>query len=561
MDYAAGCPRCGVQAKEDCRRDDGRPRVIPHVKRLALIIAHHLLAYAVPADRATAAVQDALLLLQAQAALKAHQSPGGTEQESEILLRAACLQLHVQSALSAVNGRTLTVREQMEQAGELYEMLVTTRRTAELLHGDQIQPPHAIIEPPTVQQVRRWQELAFNDELRHRTKNRETIAISAQDPQLAPARWRIICHEPNGYFEALHRDEHGLLGPVYRGWVPVPEAVPEVLRRWSAPATRPIEVTWECTPAWPQALLPYGGWLPDHHNNDPDHVRTAGIRGAEVWQDNAEAHRERFADMMHQLRQRWPHEQSGITAFLKQEAARLNADQPQASSLPSHLTSASHRRDGSLVGLGYTVTAGWIAPITVANTGTRQWNDFANHRPKTVPAMAEALLSGDLEHALEVWSLLTAPISVVRVHGPAGPLYHLGSNGAHRLHAARLLGLPAVWTEIRQDALPLQVTFSDVTPYGARRIAADVLTPCWRGLLERGLAAGRFDDAPISAALHLDTVMAPWMLAMPDCAVTWAAAYDRAYPGALNQAGVPTSAWQDPQAWLSWLDTGKTPSS
>ncbi|WP_189239876.1 hypothetical protein [Planomonospora parontospora] len=172
--------------------------------------------------------------------------------------------------------------------------------------------------------------------------------------------------------------------------------------------------------------------------------------------------------------------------------------------------------------------------------------------------MTEALLSGDLEHALNVWSLLDDPIDIVRVPGPAGPLYHLGSNGAHRLHTARLLGLPAVWAEIRQDVLPLEVTFGDATPHG-EHIAPETLTICWRGLLERGLAAGRFDDTTIFGVLHPDAVMASWMLAPPDCAITWAAAYDRAYPGALNQAGVPVSAWQDPQAWLSWLATEGRP--
>ncbi|MFI6883707.1 hypothetical protein [Streptosporangium canum] len=555
MDHAMGCPRCGVQAQEYCRRDDGRSRAIPHVKRLTLIIAHHLITIAVPADRETAVVHDALLLLQATAALKASDGPDGKkEQESEVLLQTARLQLHVQRALATVNGHTLNVREQMEQAGDLYETLVLTRRTAELLHDDQIQPSHAIIEPPTLQEVRSWQELIFNDELRQRTKKRETIAISGQDPQLAPACWHITCHEPNGYFEARHRDERGLLGPAYCGWVPVPEAIPEVLRRWSVPAARPIDVTWECTPVWPEALLPYGGCWPDHRNHDPEHTRTADSTGAEVWQDNAERHRERFADMMHQLRRRWPGEQS-VTEFLQEAATRLNATQPQAPSLRPQLTCAEHRHEQDLVGLGYSVTAGWIDPAAVANTGTRQWNGFANHRPGTVPAMTEALLSGDVDHALKVWNILDAPIQVVRVHGPAGPLYRLGENGAHRLHAARLLDLPAVWVEIRQNALPMQLTVADVTPDGAP-IEAGLRVACWRGLFDRGLLTGRLDADTTFGVLHLDAVLAPWMLTQPEHAIEWAAVYNRVYPGALNEAGVPTAAWQDAQAWLSWLTNG-----
>ncbi|MFC7723185.1 hypothetical protein [Nonomuraea recticatena] len=35
------------------------------------------------------------------------------------------------------------------------------------------------------------------------------------------------------------------------------------------------------------------------------------------------------------------------------------------------------------------------------------------------------------------------------------------------------------------------------------------------------------------SVLHLDHVEALWLLAAPELAIAWAAAYDRAYPGAL----------------------------
>ncbi|MFI7632294.1 hypothetical protein [Microbispora rosea] len=520
-----------------------------------LLLARHLINLAIPEDTEPTTVNDAILLSQAQAALKNGNCNSMQAWERETLLRAACLQLHVQSAVAAVNGRTLNLDEELEQVGGLYETLSRIRSTSELLHTGQVEAPYPEGESPTVREVQRWRELAVNDELRHRTKVREAIATSAEDPRYAPERWKITCYQPNGYLEAHYLDDQATRGPTHGAWVSVPEAVPEVLRRWSVPATRAVEVAWECEPEQPDRLLPFSGWLPGHRNNDPEHMQQVGIAISEVWNANGARNRDRFEEMMHQLRLRWPRGQS-VADFLRDAATRLNAAQPQAPALGSRLTFAGHDDDaGDLVGLGYSVTAGWIDPAAVAETGTRLWNDFARHRPRTVPAMAKALLSGNVDRALEVWSLCTEPITVVRVHGPAGPLYHLHYNGAHRLHAARLLGLPGIWVEMEQHALPLQLTFADVRQNGEYNQAGDVIT-CWRGLQARGLLVGELEEDstwPVSSILHLDTVVAPWLLARPENAIAWAAIYDRVYPGALHEAGVPAAAWQSVQAWLSWL--------
>ncbi|GAA2701769.1 hypothetical protein GCM10010412_099660 [Nonomuraea recticatena] len=97
-----------------------------------------------------------------------------------------------------------------------------------------------------------------------------------------------------------------------------------------------------------------------------------------------------------------------------------------------------------LIRLGGCVTFGWIDPVAVAYPGQRVWNDFASHRPGTVPAMASALLNGPVDQALDVWNPRGDPICVNRTPGPAGPLYARGANGTHRLHAARLTGLPLI---------------------------------------------------------------------------------------------------------------------
>ncbi|GAA3840718.1 hypothetical protein GCM10022226_74050 [Sphaerisporangium flaviroseum] len=247
-----------------------------------------------------------------------------------------------------------------------------------------------------------------------------------------------------------------------------------------------------------------------------------------------------------------------MAEFLERRTAELNASQPPAPDLdqllePTHL---HHNEIGpsssDLIGLGTMATCGWIDPVAVATVGQRIWNDFASHRP----AMLTALLNPAVEEALRVWSLDDDPVRVNRIPGPAGPLYTLGENGAHRLTAARLAALPGIWATIDQPALPLQVQ-----PYqtGIRRDDAPQLLTCWRGLLARGLVTGDIcvnPDLLALSTLHLDDVAAIWLLAAPAQAIAWAAIYSRAYPGALAALGITPQAYADERAWTTWLATG-----
>ncbi|WP_236003641.1 hypothetical protein [Nonomuraea antri] len=113
-------------------------------------------------------------------------------------------------------------------------------------------------------------------------------------------------------------------------------------------------------------------------------------------------------------------------------------------------------------------------------------------------------------------------------------------NGTHRLHAARLLSMPAIWVEITQEALPLQITSDDLDVWEGEE--PEQLVACWRGLLARGLAHGTVEDDSFSVRLsifHLDDVVAPWLLLQPEKAIAWAAIYERTYPGALETCGIP----------------------
>ncbi|MFF3672302.1 hypothetical protein [Microtetraspora malaysiensis] len=99
-----------------------------------------------------------------------------------------------------------------------------------------------------------------------------------------------------------------------------------------------------------------------------------------------------------------------------------------------------------------------------------------------------------------------------------------------------------------------------VRPHQVRVRGEDAiqLLACWRGLLARGLVAGRLEedpDLPALSTLHLDETAAIWLLATPRQAIAWAATYNRAYPGALAALGITPEIYADEHAWTTWLAT------
>ncbi|MGV9601320.1 hypothetical protein ACWDR1_32140 [Streptosporangium sandarakinum] len=573
-----GCPSCSAPAGHDCRRRDGRPR-LPHLHRAALALAIAVLAWITERFITADVAGNLRLLIEAEHTLGPHRgarrlsaapgssgedSPAGTDRrpapewERQMLLLAARLQLSVQNILAILNGRSLTMTEERDQAGAFYDTLVHLQRAMDLLPENE----HGPAGPPTLHDLQRRQERTLNKQLIARVRRRAELPQHRPDLRLPPARWQITRYDRNGCFEARLDDDHGLLGPLYGGWAAVPEAVAELLSAWSVPARRPVEITWQCaTPPTPDRLLPYGGCLLGHcGNDDTSHYGTRQAIRA-LWRDHLDQHQARFAASMRQVQQTWPG-QAGVDDVLQQRTAELNASHPPAPDLRQLLDSAyDHPNEigptsSSPVGLGLTTTCGWIDPVAVARVGQRVWNDFADHRPGTVPAMLTALLDTSVEEALRVWSLDDDPIRVERIPGPAGPLYTLGANGAHRLTAARLAALPGIWATIDQPALPLRIKPCQTGLY--EDDAARQILTCWRGLLNRGLVTGRLDEdsgLPAVSTLHLDDATAIWLLAAPDQAIVWAATYDHAYPGALAAVGIPPQAYADEHAWITWLAT------
>jgi hypothetical protein len=75
----------------------------------------------------------------------------------------------------------------------------------------------------------------------------------------------------------------------------------------------------------------------------------------------------------------------------------------------------------------------------------------------------------------------------------------------------------------------------------------------WEGLVKRGLLHGEIERQGDFATLHLDHVPAPWMLGSRNFAAAYNKAYERAYPGALADLGIPPEALTGPDSWETWL--------
>ncbi|WP_425567026.1 hypothetical protein [Sphaerisporangium flaviroseum] len=215
----------------------------------------------------TADVADNLLLLiEAEHTLRPHRDarkalgfgddddqPPAPEWEREMLLLAASLQDSVQEILATLNGRSLTLTSERDQAGDLYRTLVYLRGAIDLLPKDEHNPPG----PLSLRDLQRRQDRALNKQLITRTRRRDELAQRQQDPDMSPARWRIVRYEPNGYFQAGLDDGHGPLGPRYGGGhrcakpspaCCAPGAFPPIVPSKSSGNVRPHRIQANCCP-------------------------------------------------------------------------------------------------------------------------------------------------------------------------------------------------------------------------------------------------------------------------------------------------------------------------
>lgn len=212
-----------------------------------------------------------------------------------------------------------------------------------------------------------------------------------------------------------------------------------------------------------------------------------------------------------------PREPQQMTAFLAERARELNAAAPQVPS-PRKF---DDEVDSPIRGLG--CWAEWIDPRLVVSTNQPVWNQF-DRAHESVPSIVAGLASAiDTADGIERWLYEMfakfSTISLLLIEGPAGPIYEINRDGTHRVHAARMLGVPWILAEVDASSLP-----------GPRRPRRTV-EPRWRDLRARGVIDADVRDG----RWFFRGVTAEWLLKDGATAGAVSAAYERCYPGALAQ--------------------------
>ncbi len=345
--------------------------------------------------------------------------------------------------------------------------------------------------------------------------------------------------------------------PAVRGWAAHPAIVADELGRWS---TRPrlAEITWRgAPPSASQRLCAFTAAATPHVTEDR---ATAAFM----------ARPDRIAEVVAEidsLRRSFPREQ--VRDEVEARAARLRSEEPQ---LP----------DLSAPGDSWACTTApeWVRTRAVVRTPDPVWGRFDRDLPKS-----DTPESDDPEHqgrwipdrTAELLAVRYADVptylarhfgansdagavQLLRVPGPAGPLYAVGS-GSHRVHLCRILGLPWMFAVTTMVSLPRRIETTAVTPTEHGPEGCRATAELWRGLLARGLVRGelipRYSDWAVE--FRLGYALAPWMLLPADRATAYNQRYELLYPGALAAAGIPDAALRSPEAWRSWLIAGGPP--
>lgn len=329
--------------------------------------------------------------------------------------------------------------------------------------------------------------------------------------------------------------------PSVLGWAAHPAVVADELGRWST-GPRLAEVTWQGAPPSPVSRLCA---LPPAAPRIAEDKATAAF-----W-----AQPDRLAEVVatiDSLRRSCPADE--VRDVVAARAARLQAEEPQ---LPDVVAALAEPGDP----WACTTTAEWVRTRAVVHTPDEVWGRFGRDVPGEhwLPERTSELLAvqyADVPaYLIRHFAAHSESAALLRVPGPAGPLYSVGPGGSHDVHLCRILGLPWMFAITAMVSLPRRIDTTAVTPaeYGPEGLRATA--ELWQGLLARGIVHGElipgYSDWGVE--LRVGYALAPWMLLPADRATAYNQRYELLYPGALAAAGIPDAALHSPTAWWSWL--------
>ncbi|WP_067660834.1 hypothetical protein [Nocardia harenae] len=346
--------------------------------------------------------------------------------------------------------------------------------------------------------------------------------------------WRDV----RGVFEARVGER------VVRGWAPTVEDMATLLRRYGATATTGPVVS----------LAPA--------RDDPDHVRAGHLDHDPGWPRLLRAaadrpQRDTLRAGLVQLRERIPASEPELQDWLRAGIAADLGSPPLVGRIavfdgtpPVPYLPADRPQAGAQ-------SLDWIDPRTVLAVPGRT-REPTDDDSRSVAGFCRTLRATGTEAELRTWTddfLLgggARPIRLVRVEGPAGPVYELRGDGARRLWFARAFRLP-VLALVSAAQLPRPL-IPEQAPAAA---GFDRWAELWRGLRRHRLLDVREDTGHTPPRWTPTRLAADWLLLPPADATAAARAYDRLHPGALAEAtGLPAAVLLDADRWADVLLNG-----
>ncbi|MEJ8632086.1 hypothetical protein [Streptomyces sp. MS2.AVA.5] len=525
------CPRCAASSTETCTAKDGRPRPTHLARRLTSI----LLQFAVrrgrgqpPAERA----QIVRSLTEAQESdTSAREGYLLHQATSELYLWDQVVEAAGRHAAAAVEGH-LDGDELRDAAQQAAHRIAQARDLLREWHGERAEYP---LDEEVLAGV-----LRPAPSLLARARRRGDLQRLEADLARRPAR----LDRPGGTWAATWHSDGSLTadrddGLCVRGWSATPNAAGQALQAFEATSHHR-----------PKIALTLHGKRPEGPAAGSD---APGIDGVDVLRafDADRAALDATVAAIIQLQQAWPERE--ITDLVRAAATQLQISAPQS----PHFNLYNRQREHDWAA---GESAAWVRTDAIVQAVDKVWGDFdrseASRGPSWIPRAARELLTTKPEQlaAFLRHHLAEEPaISLSVVNGPAGPLYNVSMGGAHRTHLFRILGLPWMIAKLYARIPPRRFDVDSVIGTAKGISEMQRVGRGWHTLLERGLLHGRIRYEGAFAVLDLDHAPAPWLLGDAALASAYNTAYQRVYPGALTELGIPATALTGRKAWEQWL--------
>ncbi|MGW1564466.1 hypothetical protein ACWCQ1_49780 [Streptomyces sp. NPDC002144] len=525
------CPTCAASRRKTCTAKGGRPRPAHLARRITSL----LLDFAVRRGRGQPPAERAQLV----ASLTTAQESDAAVREDYLWLQASDELFQWEKVVAAAGRHAAAAVDDHLDGGELREAAQQAahriNQARELLHewhGDRAEYP---LDEELLAGV-----LRPAPSLLARARRRGDLQRLEADLARRPAyldrpggTWAATWHSDGAL--TAHRDD----GLCVRGWSATPDAAEQALQSFEATSRHRPQVTLTLQGERPEG--PAAG-------NDPPGIDQVDVLRAF---DADRAALNATIATLTQLQLAWPKHE--ISDRVRAATTQLQASAPQSPYFNLYTRQREHDWAAS-------ESAAWVRTDAIVHAIDKVWGDFdrleESRGPSWIPRAARELLTtapeqlaGFIRHHLAE----EPAISLGVINGPAGPLYNVSSGGAHRTHLFRILGLPWVIAKLYARIPPRRFEVANVIDTSKGMAEAERVGRGWRILLERGLLHGRIGYDGAFAVLDLDHVPAPWLLGDAALASAYNTAYERVYPGALTELGIPATALAGVKAWEQWL--------